>query len=67
MSAATAPASMKDQLATHRFSLLPELDTPELAASLTTRDDESVARLAYAHWEERLKNNIEGSAEGKWS
>jgi len=27
---------------------------------------EAIARLAYAYWEERLKNNVAGSPEEDW-
>jgi hypothetical protein len=41
---------------------------PEDAFSQTETfgDDEAVARLAHAYWEDRMKNNIAGSAEEDW-
>ena len=63
MSAVTASAPGTE----NQLSRMPELDTPTLSESSTTpRSDEAIARLAYTHWEERLKNNISGSAEEDW-
>ena len=66
MPAATSPSSIKDQLGSERF-LRSEMDPPALPESSTAlRDDEAIARLAYALWEDRLKNNVSGSAEDDW-
>jgi hypothetical protein len=67
---AVAP-SIKDQLTSERFSRTPER-APEvdefatLPDNATFPDREAVSRVAYGYWEERSKNNVEGSAEGDW-
>ena len=66
MSAATSTASIKDQLASERFSLMPEVAVPALPERSTVPDREAIARLAHEYWEERLENNISGSAEDDW-
>ena len=45
---------------------MPEFDAPAPSESSTIPRSEAIARLAYTHWEERLKNNISGSAEEDW-
>lgn len=48
--------------------LLPAPDVILLLAMpvFPARDEDGVARLAYAYWEERLRNRIPGSAEDDW-
>ena len=67
MSAATASVPATENLTKTQLSPRPEFDTPALSESSTSPgSDEAIARLAYTHWEERLKNNISGSAEEDW-
>jgi hypothetical protein len=54
-------------LTENQLSRMPERDTLALSEPSTApRSEEAIARLAYAHWEERLNNNISGSAEENW-
>jgi hypothetical protein len=67
MSVATVRSTQPEHLVKDRLSRMTELDELTLPeAAVPSRDDEAVARLAHAYWEDRLKNNIPGSAEEDW-
>jgi len=59
--AALTERSTEDQLA----RILEENDALQ-PASPASPQREAIARLAYAYWEERLKNNVAGSPEEDW-
>ena len=73
MSTATAPRI--EQLNRNRFARLPELDASALTEdslsvpsedNLSVPSNEDIARLAYSYWEERVRNQIVGSAAEDW-
>jgi hypothetical protein len=66
MAAGPATATTSRRLMESPPLSAPDNGTPLAELSFQTRDQEGVALLAYSYWEERMRNNIPGSAENDW-